>query len=203
MLIDLLTRQWLTLHGLVAITGLVIYVIASRMRRQRRHPSAAIAWVVSLALMPYLALPLYLLFGSRKVLRNESTRPALPCSGRPPNTPAARFQHLATAMGLPSLSPGLLGVTMLLDGIPDFSHIPPGSRLQAASGATIVVNLNNRPCTVPLKAIEAAHPGYGAKFKPAANGLRGIVGWVEREGPLHLGDTVRLHIPDQRPWAHL
>ena len=116
---------------------------------------------------------------------------------------AEELQLIATAMGLPSLSPSLLGVTMLLDGIPDFSHIPPGSRLQAASGATIVVNLNNRPCTVPLKAIEAAHPGYGAKFKPAANGLRGIVAWVERQGPLHLGDTVRLHIPDQRPWAHL
>ena len=116
---------------------------------------------------------------------------------------AEELQLIATAMGLPSLSPSLLGVTMLLDGIPDFSHIPPGSRLQATSGATIVVNLNNRPCTVPLKAIEAAHPGYGTRFKPAANGLRGIVGWVEREGPLHLGDTVRLHIPDQRPWAHL
>ena len=116
---------------------------------------------------------------------------------------AEELQQIATKMGLPALSPSLLGVTMLLEGIPDFSHIPPGSRLQAASGATIVVNLNNRPCTVPLKAIEAAHPGYGAKFKPAANGLRGIVGWVEREGPLHLGDTVRLHIPDQRSWAHL
>ena len=113
------------------------------------------------------------------------------------------LQQIATKMGLPALSPSLLGITMLLEGIPDFSHIPPGSRLQAASGATIVVNLNNRPCTVPLKAIEAAHPGYGAKFKPAANGLRGIVAWVERQGPLHLGDTVRLHIPDQRPWAHL
>ena len=116
---------------------------------------------------------------------------------------AEELQQIATKMGLPTLSPSLLGVTMLLDGIPDFSHIPHGSRLQAASGATIVVNLNNRPCTGPLQAIEAAHPGYGAKFKPAANGLRGIVGWVEREGPLHLGDTVRLHIPDQRPWAHL
>ena len=116
---------------------------------------------------------------------------------------AEELQRIATKMGLPALSPSLLGVTMLLEGIPDFSHIPPGSRLQAASGATIVVNLNNRPCTVPLKAIEAAHPGYGAKFKPAANGLRGIVAWVERQGPLHLGDTVRLHIPDQRPWAHL
>lgn len=102
MLFALLSRQWLTLHGLVAVTGLVIYVIASRTRHQRRHPSAAIAWVVSLTLMPYLALPLYLLFGSRKVARKATApRAALPCGGRPPDSPAARFQHLAAAMGLP------------------------------------------------------------------------------------------------------
>ncbi|MEO7953065.1 MAG: phospholipase D-like domain-containing protein, partial [Polaromonas sp.] len=106
MLLALLSRQWLTLHGLVAMTGLVIYVIASRTRRQRRHPSAAIAWVVSLALMPYLALPIYLLFGSRKVPRKASAPPAaLPCGGRPPDSPATRFQHLAAAMGLPPASP--------------------------------------------------------------------------------------------------
>lgn len=33
-----------------------------------RHPSAAIAWVLGLLLVPYLALPLYLTFGSRKVV---------------------------------------------------------------------------------------------------------------------------------------
>ena len=105
MLVDLLSRQWLTLHGLVTMAGLTIYVIASRARRQRRHPSAAIAWVVSLALMPYLALPLYLLFGSRKVPRNAPAHPpALPCGGRPPDSTAARFQHLAAAMGLPPAS---------------------------------------------------------------------------------------------------
>jgi len=90
-----------------------------------------------------------------------------------------------------------------VQGIPDFGHIPPGSRLQGVSGATLVVNLYNRPCTVPARAIEAALPGFGAKFKPAAKDRRGIVGWVEREGMFRLGDTIRLHIPDQRPWAHL
>ena len=105
MLLDLLTRQELTLHGLAAMTGLVVYVVASRARRQRRHPSAAIAWVVSLALMPYLALPLYLLFGSRKVHRKALAHPALPLlGGRPLDSPAARFQHLAAAMGLPPAS---------------------------------------------------------------------------------------------------
>ena len=53
--------------------------------------------------MPYLALPLYLLFGSRKVARRATSRdlPALPMAARPSNPFAQRFQHLANAMGLP------------------------------------------------------------------------------------------------------
>ena len=103
MLNDFLSRYGLTLHGLVTVAGLVIYVVVSRARRQRRHPSAAIAWVVSLALIPYLALPLYLLFGSRKVARNAAVRELeeLPLPARSSNAFALRFQHLAHAMGLP------------------------------------------------------------------------------------------------------
>lgn len=116
---------------------------------------------------------------------------------------AEDLDEIARRMGLPVLSPHLLGATMVISGIPDFSHLPPGSRLQADSGATFVVDLENRPCVLPAKGIEAAHPGYGARFKPAAEGRRGIVAWVEREGPVRLGDTIRLHVPDQRIWAHL
>ena len=103
MLLEFLSRWGLTVHSLVALAGLAVYVIASHARRQRRHPSAAIAWVVSLALMPYLALPLYVLFGSRKVTRDASarSRPALRFNATPSSALAPRFQHLAAAMGLP------------------------------------------------------------------------------------------------------
>jgi hypothetical protein len=110
---------------------------------------------------------------------------------------------IAAAMGLDALSPTLLGASMVIEGIPDFSHIPPGSRLQAGSGATLVVDLENRPCTLPAREIEAVHKGFGARFKPAAKGRRGVVAWVERAGEFRLGDTLRLHIPDQPVWAHL
>jgi hypothetical protein len=116
---------------------------------------------------------------------------------------AQEMAATAAAMGLDSLSPSLLGATMVISGIPDFSHVPPGSRLQADTGATLVVNLNNRPCNFPAKGIEQAHTGYGAAFKRAAEGRRGVVAWVEREGVFRLGDKVRLHIPDQRVWALL
>jgi hypothetical protein len=36
-----------------------------------------------------------------------------------------------------------------------------------------------------------------------AEGRRGVTAWVERVGVLRVGDRLRLHVPDQRPWAHL
>src|SRR5664279_4112338 len=104
---EFLIGNWVTLHGLFVMLGLAVYVIASHTLHQRRHPSAAIAWVVALVLLPYLALPLYLIFGSRKVV---DSRPAArkhphPWRDANPDTPAARTQQLAAAMELPVASP--------------------------------------------------------------------------------------------------
>lgn len=110
---------------------------------------------------------------------------------------------IAERMGIAALDPALLGASMVIAGIPDFTHLPPGSRLQFDGGATLVVDMENRPCTLPAKGIEERFPGFGAKFKPAAQGRRGVTAWVEREGLLRVGAGVTLHIPDQRVWAHL
>lgn len=110
---------------------------------------------------------------------------------------------IAAKMGMERLDPALVGATMVVEGIPDFSHLPPSSRLQAEGGATLVVDLENRPCQLPARPIEARHPGFGAKFKAAAQGRRGITAWVEREGTFRLGEAIRLHVPDQPVWAYL
>lgn len=106
-------------------------------------------------------------------------------------------------MGLDRFEPTWLGASMVIRGIPDFSHVPPSSRLQAPSGATLVIDMENRPCVWPGKVIEAEAPGFGKAFKPAAEGRRGVTAWVEREGMIRRGDTLTLHIPDQPVWAHL
>ncbi len=72
------SRHLLTLHGIVIAIGLLIYVGVARALPQRRDPSAAIAWVVALALIPYIALPLYLMFGSRKLRMRDAPALALP-----------------------------------------------------------------------------------------------------------------------------
>ena len=63
--------HWLSLHGLFTVAGLLVYVVASHVLQQRRHPSAAIGWVLFMLLLPYVALPLYLLFGTRKLTRAD------------------------------------------------------------------------------------------------------------------------------------
>lgn len=108
--------------------------------------------------------------------------------------------EIAAAMGLDRLAPEWLGASLVVRGIPDLSHLPPGTRLQTPRGTTITLDLENGPCIHPGKEIEAAHPGFGPKFKPAARGRRGTTGWIEREGPLSVGDAVRLHVPTQGAW---
>lgn len=114
---------------------------------------------------------------------------------------AEELAAIAAAMGLEALDPSYMGATMVIDGIGDLTHVPPSSRLQGASGATIVVDMENRPCMLPAREIEADMPGVGQKVKTAAKGRRGVTAWVEREGVFALGERVRLHVPDQRAWA--
>ncbi|MDB5661029.1 MAG: sulfurase [Cypionkella sp.] len=114
---------------------------------------------------------------------------------------AEDLAQIAANMKLAQLDPALLGTSLVIEGIPDFSHLPPSSRLQAEGGATLVVDMENRPCTLPARPIENNHPGYGKSFKRAAVGLRGLTAWVEAEGVLRLGAKMRLFIPDQPVWA--
>ena len=116
---------------------------------------------------------------------------------------AEELALIAQGMGLAVLDPGLLGASLVISGIPDFTHLPPSSRLQFEGGATLVVDMENRPCQLPAKEIEAVHQGFGKRFKPAASDRRGVTAWVEREGVLRVGAKVRLHVPDQRAWDYL
>jgi hypothetical protein len=115
---------------------------------------------------------------------------------------AGELAEIAAALGLDRVEPAWVGASVVVDGIPDFSHLPPSSRLQGPDGVTLTVDMQNRPCRFPAKTIEDARPGHGKRFKEVAEGRRGVTAWVERPGVLRLGDSLRLHVPDQRAWAH-
>ncbi|MEE9454310.1 MAG: sulfurase [Paracoccaceae bacterium] len=110
---------------------------------------------------------------------------------------------IAKNMGIPEIDPAWLSTSILIEGIPDFTQIPPASRLQNQDGTTLCIDMENRPCHLPARVIDEDAPGMGRAFKTAANGLRGVTAWVEREGMLRIGDTMTLHIPDQPVWPHL
>ncbi|RVT87198.1 MOSC domain-containing protein [Rhodobacteraceae bacterium CCMM004] len=113
---------------------------------------------------------------------------------------AEELAAIAAEMDMDALDPGWLGASAVLEGIADFSHLPPSSRLQGPDGTTLVVDMQNRPCHLPAKTIRAAGHDAGRRFKTAAAGRRGVTAWVERPGTLRIGERLRLHVPDQRPW---
>ncbi len=99
-----IAENWEILDLFLVVLGLVIYVGGSHALNQRRHPSAAIAWVLGILLVPYLALPLYLAFGSRKVVIPSTlveSRP-LVVSAAVSYPTMARSLQLGTAMALPA-----------------------------------------------------------------------------------------------------
>ena len=82
--------------------SLLTYVLTTRAERERRPPSIAIAWVLGLIAMPYIALPMYLLFGRRKLKRK-----AAPQAGICPES-KHWAEHLIESFGLPAAAPALV-----------------------------------------------------------------------------------------------
>jgi MOSC domain-containing protein YiiM len=104
---------------------------------------------------------------------------------------------VAALMDIPEVDPALLGANLLLEGFPELSFLPPATRLQFPSGATIFVTEQNAPCIHPARKLAEAfgRPELAALFPKAAIGRRGLVGLVEREGAVITGDAVRLIAP--------
>ncbi len=112
------------------------------------------------------------------------------------------LEAIAQEMGVGDLPPGLLGANVVITGIPAFTLVPPGSRLQFNRGVTLTVDFENLPCNLPAREIEAEMPGFGKKFKAAAANRRGVTAWVERVGTVELGESARLFVPVQPHWPH-
>ncbi|MEM6407912.1 MAG: MOSC domain-containing protein [Pseudomonadota bacterium] len=114
---------------------------------------------------------------------------------------AEEMAAVAAEIGVEAFNPEWCGANMVIEGLPDFTHVPPSSRLQTESGTTLTVDMENQPCHLPAPVIDEDAPGHGRGFKAAAEGRRGVTAWVEREGLLRVGDTVSLHVPGQRAWS--
>jgi len=72
-----LNFNWLLIHllpsiGFVLALGLLSYIL-----KERRSPTSTLAWLMAIFFIPYLGVPLYLIFGGRKMIRKAETKPKL------------------------------------------------------------------------------------------------------------------------------
>lgn len=110
--------------------------------------------------------------------------------------------EVAIAMGIPEVKPEWVGANLVTSGIPDLTLLPPSTRLQFPSGATLVVDLENAPCRFVADVIAKHHAEAADRWIKAATHKRGITAWVEREGSIREGDAITLFLPPQRLYAH-
>ena len=91
----------ITLHSMVVLASVLLYVLTTRVERERRPPAIAIAWVLGMIALPYVALPMYILFGRRKMPRRK-----IRWSGV--RTAAHHWaEELIESFGLPGAAPSL------------------------------------------------------------------------------------------------
>jgi len=99
--LDSIPEGLIPLHGLLSALGLLVYAVGSHTLHQRRHPSAAIAWVMIILLMPEAGVPLYLMFGTRKLPKAVRRAPARSDAPLPAEVAPPWIQRLTATMAMP------------------------------------------------------------------------------------------------------
>jgi hypothetical protein len=115
---------------------------------------------------------------------------------------AEEMAEVALAMALPQMNASWLGANILTSGIPDLTLLPPSTRLQFPSGATLVIDMENMPCRQISSVIEKSYPEKASLFVKAATHKRGLTASVECEGEINVGDEIKVFIPPQRAYVH-
>lgn len=119
---------------------------------------------------------------------------------------AEELSEIAADMGLDEVKPEWIGANIVVEGIPNFTFLPPRSILIFEGGVSIRIDGFNAPCNYAGAEI-ARYTGIEAEnlrktdraleFVKAAHMKRGLVGWVEREGVIRPGDKFTARIWEQ------
>jgi cardiolipin synthase len=85
--------NWLAVYLLPSVGFILGIVLLSHILRERRSPTSTLAWLMAILFVPYLGVPLYLIFGGRKMTRIAATKPKL---ARDPLSPGVDSHHRRT-----------------------------------------------------------------------------------------------------------
>jgi cardiolipin synthase A/B len=142
-------NHWFLTHHVVSIaTNFLVLVFVVSLLRQRRPAGTAIAWLMAVVLLPYVGIPLYLVFGGRKLVQRARTKQRLAMDTR------------GGALGAPETS--LASVEWLDDGVAAFDCFL--SQIRGARRSIRIV-------TFLLADDEAGRPIVQALLERAREGL--------------------------------
>jgi len=102
---------------------------------------------------------------------------------------------IAEKLEVEQILPEWLGANIAIKGFSNLTKLSPGSRIIFPSGAGILCEGENLPCTQPGEVIQNKYPdipGLTTRFVKVSLGQRGIVGIVERPGRISSEDTGKI-----------
>jgi len=101
------------------------------------------------------------------------------------------------------LTPTTLGANLCVEGIPEFSLLPKGTRLVFPSGAVLLVEEYNPPCSdmgaqIALQySTRSTQPLNDKTWLRPAAGRRGVVGVIDVAGEIRVGDDVEVRVYEE------
>ena len=120
---------------------------------------------------------------------------------------AQELELISQSMALSEpLRASTLGANLCLSGIPALSRLPRGTLLRFSSGAVLMVEEYNPPCSDMGAAIAEAYQQENGEavpasaFSDAAKFMRGVVGIVEVAGSISEGDEVIVETEQLPKW---
>jgi hypothetical protein len=109
--------------------------------------------------------------------------------------------HISARLDLTEpLSPATLGANLCVEGIDEFSLLPKGTKLLFPSGAVLLVEEYNPPCSDMGAQIAAKYssrsgePLTDQSWSRPASGRRGLVGVIDVPGEIRAGDEVEVWV---------
>ena len=99
---------WISSEFLTHLGFLLALVFLANLLRQRRSPSSTIAWLLVILLLPYIGVPLYVMFGGRKM---NTDGPEQIADLRTPSVQGRRcqwgqYERLLASYGVPPTGDG-------------------------------------------------------------------------------------------------
>jgi MOSC domain len=116
---------------------------------------------------------------------------------------AEELADVAKVLGVPLIEPSWFGANMVLSGVPDLTLLLPSTRFQFPSGAVLVADMENLPCSQIAEVVAEHYPDIQFKVVKAAMHKRGLTAWVERGGEVLVGDDVTVWLPPNRLYPHM